>query len=72
MGSLQGPDGNLAIIMNNDFVTRIHVPTGKRLNLGFDVSGFNENDIIVYLEDTLFPFVESSVVNLGIPISFPN
>lgn len=63
MGTLQGPDGNLAIIFNNDFVTRIPVPTGKRLNLGFDVSGFNENDIIVYLEDTLFPVVERGNYN---------
>ena len=63
MASLQGPDGNLPIILTDGFVTRIQVPNGKRLNAGFNVSGFNENDIIVYLEDTLFPVVERGNYN---------
>jgi len=63
MGSLQGPDGNLPINLSDGFVVRIQVPTGKRLNVGFDVNGFNENDIIVYLADTLFPVVERGNYN---------
>lgn len=58
MGTLQGPDGNELINLSDGFVVKIQVPTGKRLNVGFNVSGYNENDIIVYLEDTLFPVVE--------------
>ena len=63
MSGLQGPDGNLPINLSDGFVVRIQVPTGKRLNLGFDVNGFNENDIIVYLADTLFPVVERGNYN---------
>jgi len=63
MPSLQGPDRNLAINLSDAFVTRIHVPTGKRLNVGFNVSGFNENAVIVYLEDTLFSVVERGNYN---------
>jgi hypothetical protein len=63
MASLQGPDETLPINLSNGFVARVQVPPGKRLNLGFNVSGFNENAIIVYLEDTLFPVVERGNYN---------
>jgi hypothetical protein len=62
-GTLQGPDGSLPLNHSDGFVARIAVPTGRRLNVGFNVSGFNENDVMVYLEDTLFCVVERGNYN---------